>query len=36
LLHLMGLNHLKLTKKFGGLDLRLTNVGGQVVEKLIG
>lgn len=35
LLHLFGLNHLKLAQKFGGLDIRLTNVGGNVVEKLI-
>jgi len=36
LLHLFGLDHLKLTKRFGGLDLRLTDVGGEVVEKLVG
>ncbi len=35
LLHLFGLNHLKLAQNFGGLDIRLTNVGGKVVEKLI-
>jgi len=35
LLHLFGLNHLKLAQKFGGLDIRLTNVGGKIVEKLI-
>jgi hypothetical protein len=35
LLHLFGLNHLKLSKRFGGLDLRLTNVGGKVVRKLL-
>ncbi|MCH9652783.1 MAG: DUF1501 domain-containing protein [Planctomycetes bacterium] len=35
LLHLFGLNHLKLAQKFGGLDIRLTNVGGNLVEKLI-
>ncbi len=35
LLHLFGLDHLKLSKRFGGLDQRLTNVGGQVVEKLL-
>jgi len=29
------LNHLKLAQKFGGLDIRLTNVGGKIVEKLI-
>ena len=36
LLHLFGLNHLKLTKRFGGLDLRLTDVSGKVVDKLLG
>ena len=35
LLHLFGLNHLRLSKRFGGFDIRLTNVGGTVVEKLI-
>ena len=35
LLHLFGLDHLKLTKKFGGLDLRLTDVAGRVVDKLV-
>jgi len=35
LLHLFGLNHLKLTTRFGGLDLRLTDLGGKVVKKLV-
>ena len=35
LLRLFGLDHLKLSQKFGGFDLRLTNVGGEVVEELI-
>ncbi len=35
LLHLFGLDHLRLSKRFGGFDIRLTNVGGSVVEKLI-
>tara|TARA_R110002126_G_scaffold49170_14_gene136226 strand:- start:93 stop:1130 length:1038 start_codon:yes stop_codon:yes gene_type:complete len=35
LLHLFGMNHLKLAQNFGGLDIRLTNVGGKIVEKLI-
>jgi hypothetical protein len=35
LLHLFGLDHLKLSKRFGGFDIRLTNVGGNVVEKLL-
>ncbi|MEE3285525.1 MAG: DUF1501 domain-containing protein, partial [Planctomycetota bacterium] len=35
LLRLFGLDHLQLSQKFGGFDLRLTNVGGEVVEELI-
>jgi len=35
LLHLFGIDHLRLTKRFGGLDLRLTNLGGNVVKKLL-
>ena len=35
LLHLFGLDHLKLSKKFGGFDVRLTNVGGKVIHKLL-
>ena len=35
ILHLLGLDHKKLSKRFGGLDLRLTNVGGKVVRKLL-
>lgn len=35
LLHLFGLDHLRLSKRFGGFDIRLTNVGGNVVEKLL-
>jgi hypothetical protein len=35
LLRLFGLDHLKLSQKFGGFDLRLTNVGGEVVEELV-
>ncbi|MBM3814454.1 MAG: DUF1501 domain-containing protein [Acidimicrobiia bacterium] len=33
-LHLLGLDHLKLTFKFQGRDFRLTDVGGKVVAKL--
>ncbi len=32
LLHLFGLDHLKLTYRFRGLDVRLTNQGGKVVN----
>ncbi len=35
LLHLFGLDHLKLSRQFGGLNLRLTNLGGKVVRKLL-
>ena len=35
LLHLLGIDHQKLSRRFGGLDLRLTNVGGKVVQKLV-
>jgi hypothetical protein len=35
-LHLMGLNHERLTYRFQGRDYRLTDVFGKVIEKLIG
>ncbi|MBM83334.1 MAG: sulfatase [Planctomycetaceae bacterium] len=35
LLHLLGIDHERLSKNFGGLDVRLTNVGGNVIEDLI-
>lgn len=35
LLHLFGLDHHKLSVPFGGLDVRLTNVGGKLVKKLL-
>jgi Protein of unknown function (DUF1501) len=34
-LHLMGLDHTKLTFRFQGRDFRLTDVSGNVIEKLI-
>src|SRR5262249_38101133 len=34
ILHLFGLDHLKLTYRFQGRDFRLTNVGGKVVPKV--
>jgi Protein of unknown function (DUF1501) len=34
-LHLMGLDHLKLTYRFQGRDFRLTDVAGKVIGKLI-
>jgi hypothetical protein len=35
ILHLMGLDHTRLTYRFQGRDFRLTDVGGQVVAKLL-
>lgn len=35
LLHLLGINHLKLTYKFQGRNYRLTDVHGNIVEKLL-
>ena len=35
ILHLMGIDHKKLTYKFQGRDFRLTDVHGEVVNKLI-
>jgi arylsulfatase A-like enzyme len=36
ILHLLGLDHRKLTYRFQGRDFRLTDVHGNVVTKLIG
>jgi hypothetical protein len=35
ILHLLGLDHLRLTFRFQGRDFRLTDIGGQVVRKLL-
>jgi arylsulfatase A-like enzyme len=35
LLHLLGIDHEKLTYRFQGRDFRLTDVSGEVVKKLI-
>ncbi len=35
ILHLMGLDHTKLTYKFQGREFRLTDVSGEVVTKLL-
>jgi uncharacterized protein (DUF1501 family) len=35
LLHLLGLDHLRLTYRFQGRDFRLTDVGGEIVQKLL-
>jgi hypothetical protein len=34
-LHLMGLDHTKLTYRYGGRDFRLTDVGGEVQQAII-
>jgi len=35
LLHLLGLDHLRLTFRFQGRDYRLTDVHGRVVQEII-
>ena len=35
ILHLLGLDHLKLTYRYQGRDFRLTDVDGEVVKKLL-
>jgi len=35
ILHQMGIDHTRLTYKFQGRDFRLTDVDGQVVNKLL-
>jgi hypothetical protein len=35
ILHLLGLEHTKLTFRFQGRDFRLTDVAGQVATKLL-
>jgi uncharacterized protein (DUF1501 family) len=35
ILHLMGINHERLTYRYGGRDYRLTDVSGQVVQKIL-
>ena len=35
ILHLLGLDHLKLTYRFQGRDFRLTDVAGEVVHKIL-
>jgi uncharacterized protein (DUF1501 family) len=34
-LHLMGIDHTRLTHRFQGRDFRLTDVSGRVIEKLL-
>lgn len=35
MLHLLGLNHEKLTYKYAGREMRLTDIKGQVVKEII-
>jgi len=35
ILHLMGIDHLKLTYRFQGRDFRLTDVGGEVIKAIL-
>jgi hypothetical protein len=35
MLHLLGFDHTKLTYRFQGRDFRLTDVHGNVVQKLL-
>lgn len=35
ILHLMGLDHLRLTYRYAGRDFRLTDVAGQVVDGIL-
>jgi hypothetical protein len=35
ILHMLGLDHTRLTFKFQGRDFRLTDVAGQVIPKLL-
>jgi uncharacterized protein (DUF1501 family) len=35
MLHLLGIDHLRMTVKFQGLDARLTGVSGEVLQKIL-
>jgi len=35
MLHLLGINHLRLTVKFQGIDARLTNIAGEIVKPIL-
>jgi hypothetical protein len=35
LLHLLGIDHKRLTYRFQGRDFRLTDVGGRVVKEIL-
>jgi hypothetical protein len=36
MLHLLGVDHKRLTVRFGGRDMRLTDVHGNVIHELVG
>jgi hypothetical protein len=35
MLHLLGMDHTRLTFRFGGRDMRLTDVHGKVVDGIL-
>jgi hypothetical protein len=35
MLHLLGINHTRLTVRFGGRDMRLTDVHGEVIHGIL-
>jgi hypothetical protein len=35
ILHVLGLEHTKLTYRFQGRDFRLTDIGGRVIKRLV-
>ncbi len=35
MLHLLGMNHTRLTMRFGGRDMRLTDVHGEIIQNII-
>ncbi len=35
ILHLLGLDHTRLTYRYGGRDFRLTDVSGSVIEEIL-
>ena len=36
MLHLLGMDHKRLTYRWGGRDMRLTDVHGELIEAVIG
>jgi ssRNA-specific RNase YbeY (16S rRNA maturation enzyme) len=36
MLHLLGFDHKRLTYRYAGRDFRLTDVGGHVIQELLG